>query len=257
VFRLCGRLGHPRLLRHRVSSALFSGACVSSPMTRDNPSTGPRARRRSRERSGPVWIGRPDTACPATGLGRVGPRASETVGRDAFVGQPSAAQPGVSSAFLLTRHERASAALPAAVLIKTLGAGEPLKCFWRSASVARGFDERAVGFAASATIDPTPVRRHPSLCSSNEADVIGCAGVAAFLAVPGASGQGSSTVCAARPVQKPARNGVLCIVSLALTRRLSRPSRDCVGLRFFVYEFPPLGGELQESARGPRREPTC
>jgi hypothetical protein len=172
------------------SSALFSGAWVSRPMPRDTPSTGTRVRRRSRERSGPVWTGRPDTACSATGLARVGPRASETVGRHAVVGQPSAARLGVSSAFLLSRQERASAALPAAVLIKIPGAGEPLKFFGRPASVARGFDERAVGFATSATIDSTAVRRHPSLRSSNESDVIRCASVAASLAVHGASEQG-------------------------------------------------------------------
>jgi hypothetical protein len=73
----------------------------------------------------------------------------------------------------------------AAVFIKIVGAGEPPKSFCRSASIARGFDEEApaVGFAASATIDDTAVRRHPSLCSPNEPDVIRRARLTRVLAV--------------------------------------------------------------------------
>jgi hypothetical protein len=75
--------------------------------------------------------------------------------------------------------------MSAAVLIEILGAGEPLKSFWRSASVARGFngDAPSVGLAASTTIHPTAIRRQLAPCAPNEPDLIRCARVVGLLAV--------------------------------------------------------------------------
>ena len=72
--------------------------------------------------------------------------------------------------FALPSGKHAAAALPAEVLVEVLAAADPLKRCRRSAAVAGRFGGYApsVGQAASAAIDPTPIRRGPSLCGVNE-----------------------------------------------------------------------------------------
>ena len=81
----------------------------------------------------------------------------------------------------LPSGKHAAAAQPAEVLVEVLAAADPLKPCRRTAAVAGRFGGCApsVGQAASAAIDPTPIRRGPSLCGMNEpqltsADVTVC-----------------------------------------------------------------------------------
>ena len=66
--------------------------------------------------------------------------------------------------------KHAAAAQPAEVLVEVLAAADPLQSCRRSTAVAGRFGGYApsVGQAASAAIDPTPIRRGPSLCGVNE-----------------------------------------------------------------------------------------
>ena len=134
----------------------------------------------------------------------------------------------------------------AVVQVEVLSTADPLQAGQRAAAIARRVrDEQRIAPAAAASIDPPTIRRHASVRSPKEVD--------RPLAIHWDADADLSTVCAARFPLKTAATAGACVVSLALTRRLSRPSRDWRRAPFSPsMNFAPLGGSLAPQ-RGAQR----